>query len=97
MDIKELQKVIVDITIWKKGDQRAPHKPLLLFYVLSQYKQGHKRLFDYKIQIQQLLLERLNNFSSQCKTHYHALLFLPKTSRLIVYMLSLLSGVLGST
>jgi len=48
MDIKQLQQKITNITIWKKGDQRAPHKPLLLLYVLAQYKQGHDRLFDYE-------------------------------------------------
>ena len=46
MDIKQLQNIIADITIWRKGDQRAPHKPLLLLYALSQYKQGHERLFE---------------------------------------------------
>lgn len=30
MDCKQLQKKIIDITIWKKGEQQAPHKPLLL-------------------------------------------------------------------
>lgn len=70
MDIKQLQNAIADITIWKKGDQRAPHKPLLLLYVLSQYKHGHKRLFDYKTEIQQPLLDLLNSFGPQRKKHY---------------------------
>ena len=33
-----LQHAIENITIWRKGEQRAPHKPLLLLYVLSQYQ-----------------------------------------------------------
>ncbi|QIQ21013.1 phosphorothioated DNA-binding restriction endonuclease [Zophobihabitans entericus] len=70
MDIKQLQQAIANITIWKKGDQRAPHKPLLLLYVLSQYKQGHERLFDYGTEIQQPLLELLNSFGPDRKTHY---------------------------
>ena len=41
MDCKQLQKKIIDITIWKKGEQRAPHKPLLLLYVLSNYIQRY--------------------------------------------------------
>lgn len=70
MDIKELQNIIAEITIWKKGDQRAPHKPLLLLYVLSQYKQGHKRLFDYETEIQQPLLDLLTSFGPARKRHY---------------------------
>jgi putative restriction endonuclease len=70
MDIKELQKTIADITIWKKGDQRAPHKPLLLLYVLSRYKNGHSRLFHYGDEIRQPLMELLNSFGPQRKTHY---------------------------
>lgn len=70
MNIKQLQNIITDITVWKKGDQRAPHKPLLLLYVLSQYKQGHQRLFDYGTEIQQPLLELLNSFAPQRKTQY---------------------------
>ncbi|EHM51580.1 hypothetical protein HMPREF0880_00387 [Yokenella regensburgei ATCC 43003] len=31
---KTLQKAIADITIWRKGGQREPHKPLLLFHLL---------------------------------------------------------------
>jgi putative restriction endonuclease len=46
VNIQELIQKITDITIWKKGDQRAPHKPLLLLNVLSQYRQGHERLFN---------------------------------------------------
>ena len=41
-----LQHAIENITIWRKGEQRAPHKPLLLLYVLSQYQRGHARMFD---------------------------------------------------
>lgn len=47
---KTLEQAIANITIWRKGEQRAPHKPLLLLYVLANYQQGHARLFDYGIQ-----------------------------------------------
>src|SRR5215471_11796946 len=29
-----------DIGIWKQGDQRAPHKPLLVLYALGRWQQG---------------------------------------------------------
>lgn len=57
-----LQHAIENITIWRKGEQRAPHKPLLLLYVLSQYQRGHVRMFDYASEIRDelhSLLERL--------------------------------------
>ena len=44
---KSLQQAIANIKIWHKGEQRAPHKPLLLLYVLAGYLNGHPRLFDY--------------------------------------------------
>lgn len=62
---KALQTAISNLNIWKKGDQRAPHKPLLLLYVLSQYQQGHDRLFNYGQEIHQPLLGLLNSFGPQ--------------------------------
>jgi len=41
---KTLEQAIANITIWRKGEQRAPHKPLLLLYVLANYQQGHTSL-----------------------------------------------------
>ncbi|WP_422463000.1 MULTISPECIES: hypothetical protein [unclassified Endozoicomonas] len=35
------------LNVWKRGSQRAVHKPLLLLYVLSQYQKGHERFFTY--------------------------------------------------
>ncbi len=48
---KSLQQAIANIKIWHKGEQRAPHKPLLLLYVLAGYLNGHPRLFDYGSEI----------------------------------------------
>lgn len=33
-----------NINIWKKGDQRAPHKPLLILYALGRWQQGFKEV-----------------------------------------------------
>lgn len=57
---KTLKQVISNITIWRKGEQRAPHKPLLLLYVLSHYRQGHGRLFKYGSEIYEPLLDLWN-------------------------------------
>ncbi len=73
--IKELQVAISNLSIWRKGDQRAPHKPLLLLYVLSQYQKGHEQLFDYGEEIHQPLLDLLNNFGPRRKSHDPSLPF----------------------
>ncbi len=62
---KTLEQAIADITIWRKGDQRAPHKPLLLLYVLANYQQGHTRLFDYGTEIRDQLYSLLERFGPQ--------------------------------
>ncbi|MDR5659251.1 hypothetical protein RH915_07095 [Serpentinicella sp. ANB-PHB4] len=36
MNANELKNRIENLSIWKKGDQRAPHKPLLILYALGQ-------------------------------------------------------------
>ncbi|GEM_PF-2172686 len=35
MSPEELKQHIRQITVWKRGEQRAPHKPLLLLYALE--------------------------------------------------------------
>jgi putative restriction endonuclease len=30
------------LSIWKRGDQRAPHKPLLVLYALGRWQAGQK-------------------------------------------------------
>jgi len=67
---KTLEQAIADITIWRKGEQRAPHKPLLLLYVLANYQHGHARLFDYGTEVHEQLLNLLERFGPQRKAHY---------------------------
>lgn len=47
ISLEALQSAISNVSVWRQGDVCAPHKPLLLLYVLSQYKAGHPRLFNY--------------------------------------------------
>lgn len=65
MGIKQLQHKIIDIIIWKKGEQRAQHVPFL--YVLSKYKHDHTRLFNYKTEVEELLLNLLIRFGPKCR------------------------------
>ena len=38
----------IDLKIWKRGSQRAPHKPLLLLYALGKWSNG-QRQFEWRI------------------------------------------------
>lgn len=40
----ELKERINNLNIWKKKEQRAPHKPLLLLLALSRLQGGMKRM-----------------------------------------------------
>ncbi|ENG2552272.1 TPA: HNH endonuclease [Citrobacter farmeri] len=62
---RSLQQAIADMNTWRKGEQRAPHKPLLLLYVLAGYQQGHGRLFDYASEIRDNLYSLLERFGPQ--------------------------------
>jgi putative restriction endonuclease len=67
---KTLEQAIAKINIWRKGDERAPHKPLLLLYVLANYQRGHSRLFDYGTEIHHQLLDLLERFGPKRPNHY---------------------------
>lgn len=67
---KALQTAISNVAIWRKGDQCAPHKPLLLLYVLSQYLNGHCRLFDYGQEIHEPLIKLLADFGPKRRDYY---------------------------
>lgn len=47
MTAEELRHRFDNITVWKKGDQRAPHKPLLLLYALGRCYHEGRRLLPY--------------------------------------------------
>ena len=67
---KALQTAISNVAVWRNGDQCAPHKPLLLLYVLSQYLNGHSRLFDYGEEIHEPLTKLLADFGPKRRDYY---------------------------
>lgn len=69
MEKHRLIKKFQQITIWKKGYQRAPHKPLLLLYALSQCWQKKPRLISYK-EIDNKLKQLLVDFGPDRKTYH---------------------------
>ena len=42
-----LKQQIRQIVIWKRGEQRAPHKPLLLLYALGRLVNANERLIPF--------------------------------------------------
>lgn len=65
----ELIDKIQTISRWRRGDQRAPHKPLMLLYVLSQYKQGHERLFKFESEVDNQVRELLVQYGPSRKSY----------------------------
>jgi putative restriction endonuclease len=57
-----------DLTVWKRGEQRAPHKPLLVLYALGRLLQGDRWLLfsDIENDIKNLLIE----FGPPRKSHH---------------------------
>ncbi|MDE1219987.1 HNH endonuclease [Vibrio aestuarianus] len=66
----ELIDKIQTISRWRRGDQRAPHKPLMLLYVLSQYKQGHERLFKFESEVDNQVKELLVQYGPSRKAYH---------------------------
>lgn len=48
MNEAEFKDKIQNLSIWKKGGQRAPHKPLLILYALAQLQASKERFIPYK-------------------------------------------------
>ena len=49
MQAESLKQVINNLRIWQRGDQRAPHKPLLLLYALGRVSRGEPRKMKYEL------------------------------------------------
>ncbi|MCF8025686.1 MAG: HNH endonuclease [Desulfobacteraceae bacterium] len=47
MEKPRVKQLFRNLNVWKSGGQRAPHKPLLLLYVLGRCQQGKHRLIPY--------------------------------------------------
>lgn len=43
MTPEEFRTRIANLTLWRQGDTRAPHKPLLLLYALARFAEGKQR------------------------------------------------------
>ena len=60
MNKRELKAQIEGINVWKRGAQRAPHKPLLLLYAIARSLRDKDRLIPYSEvdeKVRQLLID----------------------------------------
>ena len=69
MKREELIKAINNINIWKKHDQRAPHKPLLILYALAQLQHGQKQWLSYN-EVSEELKKLLIDFGPSRRSHH---------------------------
>ncbi len=56
----ELIKLFERINVWSRGDERAPHKPLLILYALGKCSRGEDQLVPYQevdVALKSLLIE----------------------------------------
>ena len=72
MTEKEILNHLQSLTVWKSGDRRAPHKPLLLLLAIGYLQNEDQRLLSYK-EVDPKLKELLTEFGTPRNagnTHY---------------------------
>jgi putative restriction endonuclease len=67
--IEELKRKISQINIWKRGDERAPHKPLLLLLALARIEQKEDRFIAFS-EIEGPLSELLDRYGPKRKSQH---------------------------
>jgi putative restriction endonuclease len=63
-----------DLNVWRRGDERAPHKPLLVLYALGQLQAGAARLIPFD-QLEEPLARLLEDFGPPRKSPHPELPF----------------------
>ncbi|HJN77839.1 MAG TPA: hypothetical protein QGF58_28240, partial [Myxococcota bacterium] len=66
----EVLDLFRNLKVWKKGDQRAPHKPLLVLMALARLQGGGERLWSFE-DINPLLHELLVEFGPGDRKSVH--------------------------
>lgn len=69
MNSEQLKEIIRNLSIWKKGGQRAPHKPLLLLYALAQFQAKKTKFIPYA-EVREVLIDLLREFGPQRKSYH---------------------------
>ncbi|WP_419938959.1 phosphorothioated DNA-binding restriction endonuclease [Candidatus Palauibacter sp.] len=66
----EFLSLIEGINVWRRGDSRAPHKPLLLLLALARVARGEARLAGYEAVVEDALTELLRRFGPPRVSHH---------------------------
>lgn len=66
-EAKDTESLFQSLAIWRRGAQRAPHKPLLLLYALRKCASGSDRLIPYR-EVDENLRKLLINFGPPRKS-----------------------------
>lgn len=69
LDSSELKERINSLSIWKRGEERAPHKPLLILLALGQLQSRNKRFLPYE-EVRESLKELLVEFGPSRKSYH---------------------------
>lgn len=69
MDREQVLNLFEQINVWKRGDQRAPHKPLLLLSALGKCARQEQRLIPYEV-VDEVLEPLLVEFGPSRKSHH---------------------------
>lgn len=69
MNKVELLQQISELSIWKRGDERAPHKPLLILLYLGRLQAGQPRMGSFSA-IEPKLMELLQEFGPSRRSYH---------------------------
>ena len=69
MKKEDLKDAFTRLTVWKRGGERAPHKPILALYALARCSRGKRRLTRYA-EIDRVLRKLLIDFGPT-RERYH--------------------------
>ncbi len=67
MTRQRLLKALERLNVWKRGGDRAPHKPLLLLWALGRIRRGGGRLASYERDAEEPLKRLLTDFAPRRK------------------------------
>lgn len=65
----DILKAFDQINVWKRGSERAPHKPLLILYALGQLSRGGPNVIAFR-DVEPKLTELLKEFGPSRKSHH---------------------------
>lgn len=69
MDKSDLEERFAQLNTWSRGDQRAPHKPLMILYALGQLLAGKQRLMLFS-DLEAPMTELLREFGPSRKSYH---------------------------